>query len=146
MNVTIDTTNFDHLKDFYQNLSLSDQRKVFVGAFRRAANPIVSGYKGVVPVYSGRLKKSIGTMDLRGEVAILIGALRQKKGWHGHLIENGTRERFRRTMNNAPTGAVLGTKYFEKIYNANEESVFNEIEKAWLLQIDRMIMKINKKK
>lgn len=147
MNLTIDSSQIDALREFFEGLSTADQRKIFIAAFRRAAKPIVADAKSTVPRRTGNLANSIGTVDVRGETAILIGAKKGggSKGWHGHLIENGTVQRFRKKKNNAPTGRIIGTKFFEMAYMKNEDYLAESTEEEWMSAIDRMIVRINKK-
>jgi hypothetical protein len=78
-------------------------------------------------------------------IAILVGS-KLNKGWAGHLIENGTVERFRRTKKGAPTGRLVGTHFFENAFNMVEEQMYGSIEQEWYQAIDNFIMRTNKLK
>lgn len=147
MNLQIDTSQLDALRDFFEGLTAVDQRKIFLAAFRKAAKPLVADAKATVPRRTGNLANSIGTMGVSGEAALLVGAKKGGgyRGWHGHLIENGTVDRFRKRKNNAPTGRVTGTRFFESVYESNEEYIVHSTEEEWLRAIDNMIIRINKK-
>lgn len=147
MNLQIDASQIDALREFFEGLSAVDQRKLFLAAFRKAAKPMVADAKATVPRRTGNLANSIGTMGVGSEAAILVGAKKGggARGWHGHLIENGTADRFRKSKNNAPTGRVTGTRFFEIVYERNEEYIVQSTEEEWLRAIDNMIIRINKK-
>lgn len=148
MEISIDSSQIDVLKDFFAGLSTADQRKIFLTAFRKAAKPIIADAKASAPRKTGNLIRSIGTVGVPNEAAILVGAKKGGgyKGWHGHLVENGTVERFRRKLNNAPTGKVIGTKFFELAYTNNEQYLTQSTEEEWLRAIDNLIVRINNKK
>ena len=148
MEININTSQIQVLEDFFQGLSSINQRKIFMAGFRRASKPLLAAAKAASPVDKGTLRKSFGTMEIPQQVAILVGAKKHgvNKGWHGHLVENGTVQRFRKTKGGASTGKVIGTHFFEDAYNRTEDQVFSQIEQAWYEEIDRFIMKTNKKK
>jgi HK97 gp10 family phage protein len=147
MDITINTSQVEVLKDFFNDLSNRDQRKIFMVAFRKASKPLITDAKATVPRRTGNLAKSIGSIALSSEIALLVGAKKGGgyKGWHGHLIENGTVDRFRRSKNNAPTGRMNPTHFFESAYNKNEKGVIDSVEEEWLKAIDQCIVRINKR-
>jgi len=147
MEMSIKTDQIKILEDFFQDLSNVNQRRVFIASFRRAAKPLVNAAKTGAPKKTGRLMRSFGTMDVPNEVAILVGSRLSgsNKCWYGHLIESGTKERFRKTKGNAPTGKVTGTLFFERAYNATESQIYDTIEDEWLKEIDRFIIRTNRK-
>lgn len=145
MEVNVNTNQLDILEDFFHSLGTMDQRKIFLAGFRRASRPIIATARAGAPRRTGTLMKSIGTVEVPNEIAILVGAKKSGtyKGWHGHLVENGTRERFRRS--GAPTGKVTATHFFERAYSGVEQQVFENIEEEWYREIDRFIIRTNKK-
>lgn len=147
MELTVNTEQIAALRDFFDGLSAADQRKIFLAAFRRASKPMVDEAKATVPRRTGNLQRSIGTIALSGEAALLMGARKGGgyKGWHGHLIENGTVERFRKKKKNAPTGKVIGTAFLEQAYMQNEQYLIDATESEWLRSIDLMIVRVNKR-
>lgn len=147
MEVNIDATSVQHLEEFFQELSDKDQRKIFLTAYRKSVKPLLADAKAAAPVgKTGNLRNSIGTSELPNEIAILAGTLKRRKGWHGHLVENGTVERFRRTKSGkqVSTGKMVGTHFFEKAYNANEEAIVNSVNQEYYKAIDNAIVKYNK--
>jgi hypothetical protein len=147
MEVQVKTDQIQVLEDFFQGLSTMDQRKIFLAGFRRATRPLISVARAGAPRRTGKTMKSIGSVEVPNEIAILVGAKLSGtyKGWRAHFIENGTVERFRRKKGGAPTGKVTATHFFENAYNATEHEMFSNIEKEWHEEIDRAIIRINKK-
>jgi HK97 gp10 family phage protein len=146
MEVKIDTGQVRILEDFFNSLSYTDQRKIFLAGFRRAAKPLIAAAKINVPKRTGTLMRSIGSIEVPQEIAIIVGAKKagRYKGWHGHLVENGTKERVRR-KNKGSTGKMPATHFFENSYNATKEQVFDTIEKEWHNEIYRQIIRINRR-
>lgn len=147
MDISVNSQQIESLREFFDGLSAADQRRIFLTAFRRAAKPIITEAKATVPRRTGNLARSIGSIAVANEAAILVGAKKSGgyKGWHGHLIENGTVNRFRKTKNNAATGRVIGTKFFENAYTNNEHFITQYTEEEMLQAIDKLIVKINKR-
>lgn len=166
MNVTIDAHQLNILEDFFQQLSTADQAKIFKAGFRKAAEPLVKTAQANVKVFTGNLRRSIGTKtNIPGDIGVLIGARTygQYKGYHGHLIESGTELRYRKKRGSAvrefaakvfggsyrrgtgATGAIAPRRFFEKAWNATQEQVYGEIENEWYNQIDKFIIRTNKK-
>jgi len=145
MNVDIRTGQIKVLEGFFNDLSTFNQRKIFFESFRKASVPLVAAAKAGAPMgKTGNLRRSIGTMqEPTRRIAILVGALRQRKGWHGHLIESGTKERVRRS--GGSTGSVRGTQFFERAFNQTERQVNDALENEWYQAIDRTIIRTNKK-
>jgi hypothetical protein len=147
MDARLDISNMAHLTEFFNDLSLFDQRKIFLEAFRKASKPLVERIKAGTPVDRGNLLRSIGTKAVPNEIAILVGAMRPR-GSHGHLIESGTAERVYISKKGKPhrTGRIVGIQFVEKAYDAGtEEEVLDAIEEQYYIAIDNAIMKINKK-
>ena len=147
MELEIKTDQIKILEDFFQGLSTMDQRRIFLAGFRKASRPLIAAARAGAPQRTGKLRKSMGSVEVPGEIAILVGAKLSgaHKGWHAHFIENGTAERFRRKKGGAPTGRMTATHFFENAYNATEQEVFSNIEKEWHQEIDRFIIRTNKK-
>jgi len=146
MEVKADISQLDILEDFFSDLSVIDQRKVFISSFRRAVRPLVNMARVTVPKRTGNLMRSIGTVEVPKEIAIIVGTKTTglHKGWYGHLMEGGTVQRFRKKKR-GPTGKVIGTKFMERAYNSTSEQVFQAISDDWHNEIDRFIVKTNKR-
>ena len=146
MEVSYNDNQVQALTTMFKDFALSDQLKIFNTAYRKGTKQMVNYAKSIVPRRTGNLAKSIGTIFLRQDVAVLIGAKKAYKGWHGHLIENGTVQRFRKTKGGAPTGRVIGVHFMEQAYNNNIDYVINAIHEEWLAAIDKYIQKFNSSK
>lgn len=154
MDATIRTEQLLVLEDFFRDLSDIDQRKIFITTYRRATKPFINAMKAGAPRRTSNLIRSIGTIEMPQELAILAGAKLSgmHKGWVGHLVENGTVERFRKTYKGKPlkngsasTGRVIGTHFAENAFNATESQVNAIVEEEWYNAIDMFIVKTNRK-
>lgn len=174
MEVKIDISKFKILEDFFQDLSDMDQKKIFMMSFRKAAKPLIEAAKrnaplgknrmiGKVPHLRGQLKRSIGSIELPQNTSIFIGSrLRGQsynKGWYAHLVENGTKERFWRKQSlrkrkntvergssaGKSTGRVMATHFFENAFNQTWVQVSEAIESEWYNEIEKMIIRTDKK-
>jgi hypothetical protein len=144
--ITIDARNVKVLEDFFDEQATRDQRGLFIKSYRKAVAPLVATAKTFAPRRTGKLAASIGTMELKTEIAILVGAMRPK-GAHGHLNENGTVERQYRTKKGAihRTGRMTVNNFFERAYNATEDQIFETTADEWYGQIRRAVDKANSK-
>ncbi len=142
METTIDSREVDILKKFFNDLSLPNQRKVLLAAFRKAAKPLVVAAKLNVSKDTGRLMKAIGTMAVPRETSILVGA-KKGKGWHGHLLESGTVQRRRKS--GGSTGRVLATKWFETAFELTHRKLYKTIDEEFYQSINRLIIRTNRK-
>ena len=142
---TIDTKQIKVLEDFFKNLSAVDQKRVFDAGFRRAAKPLISKAKSNAPYRSGNLRKSIGSIIVKDDLALLVGAKQtgRFRGYHGHLVEDGTKIRRRRS--GGSTGSMPATHFFEKAFNATSKEMYDSIEDSWRKEIDNLIVRTNKK-
>jgi len=142
MRTTIDARNVDILKEFFNDLSVTNQKKVLLAGFRKAARPLVKTAKMLVPQDTGRLMKSIGTMAIPREAAILVGA-KKPKGFHGHFTESGTVQRKRKS--GGRTGKVRGTKWFETAFELTHKEMYSTIDEEFYQSMNRLIIRTNKK-
>ena len=147
MELNIDTYNLKVLENFFKDLSLVNQRKVFLAAFKKAAKPLIMAVKIGVPVgKTGVLRRSVGAIAIPREIAIIVGTRLggRIKGWYGHFMENGTMERWRKS--GASTGRIIAKPFFEPAFDRTEQQMYNSIEGHWHKEIDRLITRVNKKK
>lgn len=164
MDVSVDISQYAVLQNFFNTLSSVDQKKIFIAGYRRAAKPLINEAKRVVPRKTGRLQKSIGSVEKPEEVAIIVGAKLSgaNRGWYGHFSEEGTKDRYRkaerkikrgfykglvrgRKSGTGATGRVVGTHWFERAYMATEQQVFDNIADEWYKAIDMAITRINRR-
>lgn len=147
MDVNVDASNVKYLEEFFNELATKDQRKLFLTAYRKAVKPLLEKAKATAPVgKTGNLRNSIGTSEVPSEIAILVGTLKRRKGWHGHLNESGTTERYRRTKSGkqVSTGRMIGTHFFENAYEATEGQMVDSVNQEFYRAIDNAIIKYNK--
>ena len=142
MKPEIDYTELNILKNFFKDLSTMNQRKVLLAAFRKSAKPLVKTAKMLVPKDTGGLMKSIGTMAIPREAAILVGA-KKGKGWHGHFTESGTVQRRRKS--GGRTGKVRATKWFETAFEMTHKQMYATIDQEYYESINKLIIRTNKK-
>ena len=160
MELTINTDNLKYLEDFFRDLSSLDQHKIFISSYRKAVKPLVKQAKINAPKGVTRiLEKSIGTVEIPQRMSILVGPklAGRYKGWYAHFTEEGTKERIKRrqskrkgakirgNMAGASTGKVTATHWFQNAFNATRDEVDSIAEKVWYEEIDKYIMKLNKK-
>jgi len=171
MEVKINISQIQVLENFFQDLSVSNQKKIFTSAYRKAAKPLIQAAQSTVPVARGNLYRSIGAIENPNDISILVGARlagkTDSKGWHGHFTENGTVDRTFKAVKNSihpikskgnvigyyrtkagdqqRTGRINAVHWFENAYNATEEKVYDKIAEEWYIEIDRVIQRLNKK-
>ncbi len=148
--------NLRALEELFHDFEVIDQRKIWMSAFRRSAQPLVDAAKANAPIgktrkrkgtviTGGNLRRSIGVVAMRDEIAVLVGARRGGgyKGWHGHLVESGTRERF--TKEGYKRGSVDGKRFFEPAFESTQEQMYDGVAAHWYEEIDKHIIKIQRK-
>jgi hypothetical protein len=147
MATDFDTTELQALEAFYNDLSDVDKRKVFIASFRKAGKILLDKVKPQLPRRTGNLQNSLGIRPVGNDISVDVGAFRGggKKGWHGHLIENGTKERYRRTRSGASTGRISPDPIWEQTYGQTEEQMLQAISDEWYDTIYQFGMKRFKK-
>jgi hypothetical protein len=145
--IQIDARNIKVLEDFFDEQPTHDQRGFFIASYRKAVKPLVLAMKAGAPIgKKRRLVSSIGTMDAKNEIAILVGAMRPK-GAAGHLITGGTVERSYITKRGKThrTGKMTANDFMKTAYEATEAQIFNTATEEWYDQIGKAIDKTNNK-
>jgi hypothetical protein len=167
MEVQVDTSQIKVLQDFFDDLSSIDQRKIFIASYRKAAKPLIAAARADVPKKTHKLEATIGSIELPQEIAILIGSrITRERRWLGYILEYGsfkTGERFWKPFRAIKwrgryTGEYRGSKgklkstgilkadpWFEKAFNATSEGMYDTMAQAWYDEIDRFIIRTNKK-
>ncbi len=137
--------NLKVLEDFFHDLAYSDQRKIFTAGFKKAAKPLIAMAKMKVPEKTGNLRKSIGSVMVQGDIAIIVGARTtgSNKGFHGHLVEFGTRQRTHKSGKSV--GRMPGAYFFKESMDRTEGKVFDTIAEEFYDSIDRFIIRTNKR-
>jgi hypothetical protein len=123
MDFKVESPDFIKLEKTFLEMSEWDQYKMGIAALRKGTKPTeIQAQSNIVHSITGNLKKSVGTIAMRTETAVIIGARKGKgyKGWHGHLVEEGTVDRWATTWRGKP----LKTKRFTGKMNASEPYAF----------------------
>lgn len=147
--ITFESPAMLRLEKTFQELRYIDQRKVLISAFRKATKPVIDQAKANVHVHTGNLRKSIGMLTLRNEIAVIVGARKGRgyKGFHGHLVEDGTRDRYVKTWRGKDlkkkryTGRMNSSgsyaNYFERAIDSKGEGVMKTLGTEWYKSIER---------
>ena len=93
------------LDKLFTQLKDSQKRSVIISAFRKSSKPMLQKIKANLIARtkaktSGNLAKSLGYKPVNRMPILHLGARRYGnfKGYHSHLLEAGTKERFYTTM------------------------------------------------
>lgn len=155
----VETYGFDGLEKTFENFQYRDKRNILINAFRKAVKPTLDAAKSNVPRgKTGNLYKSLGIVPMQENIGVYVGArvIGGYRGFHGHLVEDGTVNRYVKTekgkrlskprftgkMN--PNANYAG--FFRKAVNATEDQVMNSVTKEWYDAIARMIVRTGKDK
>jgi hypothetical protein len=153
----VSTYGFDGLEETFKNFQYKDKRGIFMNAFRKAVKPTLEAAKGNVPIgKTGNLRKSLGVVPMQDNIGVFVGArvIGGYRGFHGHLVEDGTVNRYVKTEKGKPlktprfTGKMNPNAYyagfFRKAIESTEKQVVDTIQKEWYDAIARFIVR-NKK-
>jgi len=127
------------LKNFFDNsMDFKQRRAVFMSAYRKAAKPLVQETKQNLKsrrkskAAGSNLNKSIGVKAKSKQVMLLVGARTYGnfKGFHGHLLNYGTQERFRKTKSRkrVSTGKMPAMNFWTDALESKTELVGNSIQ------------------
>lgn len=144
-NFEITSPDMLRLEKTFQDLAYSEKRSVLISAFRKATKPTVEAIRSNAPRKSGNLKRSIGILTARNEIAVIVAARRNRgfKGAHGHLVEFGTKERSYITKkgNEHRTGRMDYGKsyggYFKRGIESTQSGVMKTLGDEWYKSIER---------
>jgi hypothetical protein len=139
--------NLKELDAVFSGLKHSTQKSIVVSAFRKSSAPILDSAKSNilsrVKRRTGNLIKSLGVKPFRKDIGIQVGARQSKgfKGYHGHLIDAGTVDRYRTTKNGvkAFTGRIKAYRFWEDAINSNKDKVEQSVGDELMLSFDRYI-------
>ncbi|MPQ46900.1 hypothetical protein GCQ56_07715 [Marinifilum sp. N1E240] len=97
------------LDEIYNEFTTSEQKGIDLKVFKKVAKPLIKEIRNNLKPNkkTGNLAKSIGTKNIKGKKGLRIGArvFGNWRGYHGHLLENGT-------GNRGKYGTMKGTNYF----------------------------------
>jgi len=150
-----ETYGFDALQKTFDNLAYKDKRGIILTAFRKATKPTIELAKQNAPTgRTGNLRKSIGMVPVKEESAVWIGArvVSGFKGFHSHLVENGTVERWYMTKKGKkhPTGKMnpnaIYAHFWKRSLDATEKQLWDTVQVEWNRAIEKFIEKGGKDK
>jgi HK97 gp10 family phage protein len=152
--LTIETYGFEGLEKTFDNFYHKDKKSIFNAAFRKATLPMVEAARQNAPIgKTGNLRKSIGAVPIRESVGIWVGArvIGGYKGAHGHLVEDGTLERFYITRkgvrHNTGRMPVMGgyAGFFRRAVEDTKEQAIDSLTTEWHKAIARFIVRTKNK-
>jgi len=152
VDITFTSPDMLRLQKTFQNLRYIDQRKVLISAFRKATKPVLDQVKANAPAQAGgkrNLKRSIGLLVARNEIAVILAARKNRgfKGAHGHLVEDGTKDRYVKTWRGKPlkkkrytgrmnpSGSYAG--FFKRAIDSKGGGVMKTLGEEWYKAIQR---------
>ena len=94
--IRVECPDFIKLSEVFRSMAYEDQRKIIMPAFRKALDPTINTAKyNVIHSKTGNLRESIGMLTMSDELAVVIGTRKRRgyRGFHGHLVEEGTQQR-----------------------------------------------------
>jgi HK97 gp10 family phage protein len=145
-----ETHGFTALEQTFKNFQFKDKRQILLSAFRKATKPTIDAAKANVPVGpTGNLNRSIGLVPIRDNIGVHIGA-RIRGGWrgyHGYIVEHGTRNRRYQTKNGKIhfTGHMTRTNFMKKAAESTEKQVIDTVAQEWYGAIQRFIIRNDRK-
>jgi HK97 gp10 family phage protein len=151
----VSTYGFDGLEETFKNFQYKDKRNIFMNAFRKATKPTIEAARSNAPSgKTGNLKKSMGMVPMQDNIGVWVGSrvIGGYRGFHAHLVENGTVKRFYVTKNGKrhetgkmnPNAHYAG--FFRKAVQSTEKQVIDTIQKEWYDAIARFIVRNGKDK
>lgn len=139
---------FDQLRD-------SQKRSIVISAFRKASKPMLMAIKANLisrtkAKSSGNLAKSLGYRPVSRMSILHLGArtFGNFKGYHSHLIERGTGERYYTTQSGAVhvTGRVRGRFWFKSGVESKSKQTAEGFIDAAVDSFAKLIQRANAKR
>jgi HK97 gp10 family phage protein len=150
----IETYGFEALEKTFDNFAHKDKRNIFMAAYRKATKPMVDKSRANAPMgRTGNLKRSMGMVPMRDQIGVWVGArvTGGSKGFHAHLAENGTVERFYTTKKGVrhETGKMNPNagyaRFFQRAFDETEKQAVDTVTEEWHKAIERFIVRSKKK-
>jgi hypothetical protein len=137
---------FKALEETFKNFEYKDKRNILLSAYRKATKPTIDAARDNAPKdHTGNLRRSIGLVPIRGEIGVYVGARIRGgfKGYHGYILEHGTRNRMYVTKNNVEhkTGHMTRTNFFKNAVASTEDQMIDLVTKEWFAAVDKWIVK-----
>lgn len=145
----LETFGIPELDDLWKKLSQGQKRNVEIAAWRKASKPMLAAIKGnassMVGKVTGTLYKSIGSSPVRGAAILNLGIRRFEpwRGYHGHLVNDGTVKRFTKT--GASRGSIDGSNFFDLAYQATKNQLIEDYRKGRITSFHNMVIRTNKR-
>ncbi len=148
--IRVDIFGVKELNDLFEELTKASKKSIFQGAFKVAARPIIKdAKKGLNRTRYKKLKQSIGVKTNRYQPVLWVGAriYNQYKGYLGHIVNDGTDERFYKQNGVAHyTGSIKGNDFWNNAILHNREQVNDSIQKEVFESFERYIKRANKRR
>ena len=151
----LEAQGIKELDQLFTTLRSSQQRAVMLSNFRKAAKPLIkqtrSNYKSKHSATSkSGTYKSIGSSARRQNINLRVGArvAGRFKGYHAHILDQGTKERFRTTKSGkrVSTGRIVGSKFFTNAVNTSQPQIERSIKDEFYNTLTAYIQRYNKRK
>lgn len=142
------------LTQLFQQLKMSQQKSIQISAFRAATKPLLQDAKSNLLARTkgkagGSLHKSLGAKPHRSLPILKIGARRGGNfaGYHGHLIDEGTKLRQYTTKKGVvrKTGSVSATNFWIDAVDKNERAALESVGDQIIKAFHRYIKRYNKR-
>ena len=153
MKIDVKSPGLEKLRRVFDSMDIKQQKSVLNKAYRKAVKPIIDIAIATAPVgrgktvrgggmIGGNLKASIGSYISSSEIGIHIGARKtgQHKGWHGHLVEDGTKPRsyITKTGKTKNVGVMPASGFFKASVEKHEDSAVEVVGEEWYKEIYRL--------
>ncbi len=143
------------LDQLFRKLKDSQKRSIVIAAYRKASKPMQAKMKSNLLAKtdakrSGNLFKSIGYKPVSRLPILHLGARKfgNFKGYHSHLIEKGTGERYYTTQSGAihPTGRIKGRYFFQSAFQSTVNITAEGFQDSAIEAFIKLIRRANAKK
>ena len=143
------------LDKLFDQLKVGQKRSIVISAFRKASKPMLQTIKANLIARtraktSGDLAKSLGYRPVSRLPILHLGARKfgNFKGYHSHLIEAGTGERYYTTQSGAVhiTGRVHGRYWFRSGVESKSKETAEGFINAAIDSFAKMIKRANAKR
>ena len=150
--IHLSLTGVREIDAYLKGLPLVFQDKIMVQAHKEAAEPLVRAAQAFVKVKTRNLERSIGAVGLGSfsmkrtdQIGVVTVGPRRKggfKGFHGHLVEFGTKPRYTKT--GKYTGVMPKLPFMEPAFKATAKIVEGRIADSLGRKITAFTKKILK--
>lgn len=124
----ISVTGVKEIDQVLRGLPKQLNHRVLGQAHAAAAKPLIDKAKVMTPKRTGGLQKSIGAVKLSQRKATIVGEVhagprrgKSQKGYHGHLVEYGTKKRTNKR--GANRGVMPSKPFMEPAFQATKGQI-----------------------